>query len=132
MIQHLSHPVGESVNDFNDPSLCSVSYSLFDHTVEMISHFGPGAWLGKIDIKSAFCLLEIRPLDFQLLGFCLFDSFMWTKYEFRFQVSLADFLRIFRRFSNGLLKRCQVWQLLITNLMISCLLVVTTQVIMYF
>ena len=79
LIQHLSHPAGESVNDFTDPSLCSVSYSSFDHAVEMISQLGQAAWLGKMDVKSALRLLKISPNDFQLLGFHLLDKFYVDK-----------------------------------------------------
>ena len=34
LISHLSSPLGESVNDFIDPNLCSVSYSRFDDVIE--------------------------------------------------------------------------------------------------
>ena len=71
LIQHLSHPAGESVNDFIDPNVCAVSYSSLDHVVEMISQLGQAAWLGKMDVKSPFRLLKISPNDFQLLGFRL-------------------------------------------------------------
>lgn len=99
LIHHLSHPAGESVNDFIDPSLCSVSYSSFDNAIEMISHLGPAAWLGKMDIKSAFRLLKVRPLDFQLLGFRLLDKFYVDKV-----LSLGSSIscRLFENFSTFL------------------------------
>lgn len=34
LISHLSSPLGESVNDFIDPNLCSVSYSRFEDVIE--------------------------------------------------------------------------------------------------
>ena len=69
LIQHLSFPQGDSVNDFIDQRLCSVNYSSFDHAVDMISSFGQGALLGKMDIKSAFRLLKLNPSEFQLWVF---------------------------------------------------------------
>ena len=34
LISHLSSPLGESVNDFIDPNLCSVSYSRFEDVIK--------------------------------------------------------------------------------------------------
>ena len=36
LITHLSHPSGNSVSDFIDPVLSSISYSSFDNAVSMI------------------------------------------------------------------------------------------------
>lgn len=69
MIMHLSHPPGNSVNDYIDPVMCSVQYTSFDKVVEMVAELGKGAYLGKMDIRSAFRLLPIFPGDFDLLGF---------------------------------------------------------------
>ena len=33
MIHHLSYPSGSSLNDFIDPSICSVHYSSFDNAI---------------------------------------------------------------------------------------------------
>lgn len=54
LIHHLSYPEHNSINDFNDPNLCSVSYSTIDQAAAMIYRLGPGALLSKSDIKSAF------------------------------------------------------------------------------
>ena len=40
LIQHLSWPEGDSVNDFIDPSLCTVSYARCDDAVEVIQKLG--------------------------------------------------------------------------------------------
>ena len=66
LITNLSHPLGNSVNDFIDPELCRVQYSSFDKVITMISNLG--ALCGKIDIKSAFRLLIVSPSDFDLVG----------------------------------------------------------------
>lgn len=50
LIQHLSFPKGEGVNDFIDQRLRSVNYSSFDHAVDMTSSLGQVALLGKMDI----------------------------------------------------------------------------------
>ena len=68
LITNLSHPLGNSVNDFIDPELCRVQYSSFDKVITMISNLGKGALCGKIDIKSAFRLLIVSPSDFDLVG----------------------------------------------------------------
>ena len=36
LITHLSYPLGNSVNDFIDPALSSLSYSSFDNAVSMV------------------------------------------------------------------------------------------------
>ena len=51
LISHLSSPFGESVNDFIDPNLCSVSYSRFDDVIEKIQKLGKSTKLGKKDFK---------------------------------------------------------------------------------
>ena len=122
LIQHLSHPAGESVNDFIDPSLCSVSYSSFDHAVEMISQLGQAAWLGKMDVKSAFRLLKISPNDFQLLGFRLLDKFYVDKVLSLGSSISCSLFEIFSTFLEWLLKKYRGKIRSITTLTISCLL----------
>lgn len=69
LITHLSHPVGNSVNDLIDPDMSILSYTSFDTVVKNIADLGPGALIGKFDIKSAFRFLPVYPEDFDLLGF---------------------------------------------------------------
>ena len=45
-----------------------MKYSSLDNVITMISNLGPNAWVGKIDLKSAFRLLIVPPSDFDLLG----------------------------------------------------------------
>ena len=79
MIHHLSYPSGSSLNDFIDPSICSVQYCFLDNAIAMISSLGKGALLGKMDIKSAFKLLPVNPKDFELLGFKLNNEYFVQK-----------------------------------------------------
>lgn len=99
MICNLSAPQGNSVNDFIDPSLCSVHYTSFDTTISMVQKLGPGALLGKKDITSAFRLLPIRPEDFSLLGF-YFDNKYYIDKCLPFGCSIA--CATFEKFSTAL------------------------------
>ena len=68
LIQHLSHPLGGSVNDGIDRSMCYVHYTNFDDAVKLVVGAGKGALMAKTDIESAFRLLPVHPSDFHLLG----------------------------------------------------------------
>ena len=45
----------------------------------MIMGAGPGAWMAKSDIKSAFRLLPVAPSDYELLGFQFNGKFYYDK-----------------------------------------------------
>ena len=79
IIHHLSYPENNSVNDFIDPALCSVTYTSFDEAVNMVQKLGQNTLLAKSDIKSAFDLLIVKPGDFDLLGFKLEDQYYFSK-----------------------------------------------------
>ena len=68
MIVDLSSPSGASVNDFVDPSLCSVKYAFVDDAAEFVAKVGRGALLAKLDIKSAYRNIPVHPGDYHLLG----------------------------------------------------------------
>ena len=68
LIVDLSYPKGHSINDGIPKHLCSLKYISIDHAVQKILHYGKGTLLAKIDIKSAFRLLPVHPLDRHLLG----------------------------------------------------------------
>lgn len=68
MILHLSAPYGESVNDGIDKEQFPVHYATVDDTVDLISRFGTGTVLAKIDLKAAFRMVPIHPDDWDLLG----------------------------------------------------------------
>jgi len=69
LIHHLSWPRGSSINDGIDPHNGHVTYSSFDSIVDKIMHMGRKTALAKVDIRSAFRLLPVRPEDYHLLGF---------------------------------------------------------------
>jgi hypothetical protein len=72
-------PSGKSINDFIDPSLCSVQYTSFDEAVKMIQELGQHCKLFKSDIKSAYRLIPISPNYFKLLGFCFDNKYYFDK-----------------------------------------------------
>ncbi len=79
LIQHLSYPEGESINDKIDPEVCVVKYASFDEAVRIVVCVGKGALMAKADIESAFRLLPIHPEDFQLLGIKVKDNYYVDK-----------------------------------------------------
>lgn len=66
MIQHLSYPIGNSVNNFIDPELATVQYTSFDRVLLTVSQLGTGVELARMDILSVFRLLILHPDDFEL------------------------------------------------------------------
>ena len=67
-IYHLSAPLGYSINDFIDSSTYTLSYCTVDDAYAIVYQLGPGTLLSKIDLKDAFCLISVRPADWNLLG----------------------------------------------------------------
>ena len=65
LIVDLSSPSGASVNDFIDPSLCSLTYASVDDAAEFVLRSGRGTLL---DIKSAYRNIPVHPGDRHLLG----------------------------------------------------------------
>ena len=79
LIQHLSHPEGNSINDGIDPDMSTVKYASFDVAVRLVVCVGRGALMSKADIESAFRLLPIHPDDFQLLGIKVQEKYFFDK-----------------------------------------------------
>ena len=70
LIVDLSSPEGSSVNDSIDPTLCSLEYVTVDVVAKMAVQLGKGAFLSKIDIRSAYRTIPVHPDDRFLLGMC--------------------------------------------------------------
>lgn len=79
LIHNLSFPAGASINDHIPREWCAVRYALFDRAVELVRQTGHRAWMAKVDIESAFCLLLVHPSAFPLLGFRSEDRFYFDK-----------------------------------------------------
>ena len=68
VIYHLSAPEGFSINDYIDPLRYSLTYCGIDEVVNILNKLGPGAIMGKIYLKNAFCICPVRKEDWALLG----------------------------------------------------------------
>ena len=69
LIHDLSFPKNSSVNSNIDKSLTGVQYEDLDHCVRILSEMGPNTLIAKADLKDAFRIIPIHPLDHRLLGF---------------------------------------------------------------
>ena len=68
MIDDLSHPKGNSVNDGIGAELCSLRYASVDDTIQTILRMGTCTQLAKFDIESAYRIVPVHPTDRLLLG----------------------------------------------------------------
>lgn len=68
LIHHLSFPKGSSVNDGISPEHTSVRNTTIDEAIKLIMTAGHGCFLAKTDIKNAFRIIPIHPIDYGLLG----------------------------------------------------------------
>ena len=68
MIVDLSAPRGFSVNDGIREEICSLRYASVDQTVSLILRLGQGTMLVKLDLKDAYRIVPVHPLDHPLLG----------------------------------------------------------------
>ena len=68
LIVDLSYPSGMSVNDGISPELSSMSYKKVDDVVQGIWQSVVGSMLAKIDIKNAYRVVPIHPVDRHLLA----------------------------------------------------------------
>jgi Reverse transcriptase (RNA-dependent DNA polymerase) len=69
LINHLSWPRGNSVNDGIPDSEGHIKYETFDRAVQLVCTFRCGALLVKLDLKEAFHHIPIAPSQWHLLGF---------------------------------------------------------------
>ena len=65
---NLDFPKGSSVNDGIPLEHSRVCYATIGDAIKHIKVVGTGAYLAKMDIKSAFRILPINPVDYGLLG----------------------------------------------------------------
>ena len=67
-IYHLSYPEGDSINDHIPKDPYSLQYVRVDDAISILQSLGPGSYMAKTDLKSAFRLIPIHPDDWNLLG----------------------------------------------------------------
>ena len=69
LIFHLSHPkTGDSINSFIPKEDFSLQYTKIDTAIAALLTFGPGTYMAKSDIESAFRIFPINKEDWELLG----------------------------------------------------------------
>lgn len=69
LIMNLSRPFGQSVNDSILKNDFPLVFCTFDDAVWLVTEAGTGALMGKMDVRYAFRLMPVHPLDWELLGF---------------------------------------------------------------
>ena len=79
LIFDLSSPRNGSINDYIHDMFSSVSYSSLDDALKLVRDCGPGAFMAKTDIKSAFRLLPIRPDQYHLFCFSWEGEFFFDR-----------------------------------------------------
>ena len=77
MINNLSYPRGDSINDAISDADAATQYERFDRAIDILLKQGKGAVMFKADIKSAFRNIPIHPDDFCLFG-VQFDSLYYV------------------------------------------------------
>ena len=68
VIMHLSALEGSSINDFIDKGDFPIHYATVDDAVAMVSRYGKGCIMAKIDLKAAFRMVPIAAEEWDLLG----------------------------------------------------------------
>ena len=74
LIVNLSSLEGHSVNDQIPSHICSLSYSSVNQATQLLCKLGSGALLAKLDLKCAYRMVPVHPLDQPLLGMEWEDS----------------------------------------------------------
>ena len=79
VIQDLSFPKHNSVNDHIPQENSSVQYESIDNVTALLNQFGKDSLMAKTDIKDAFRIIPIHPEDYKLLGFSWEGAFYYDK-----------------------------------------------------
>ena len=96
---HLSAPHGLSINDGIDIEQHRFHYSSIDDATRLVANLGRNSALAKVDLKSAFRLIPISTLDWDLLGIYWRGSYYVDK-QLPFGLRSAPFL--FNQFASAL------------------------------
>ena len=98
-IYHLSYPEGDSINDHIPKDPYTLQYVRVDDAIHILQSLGPGSFMAKTDLKSAFRLIPIHPDDWHLLGIHWQDQ-CYVDLYLPFGLRSAPFL--FNQFSDAL------------------------------
>ena len=63
LIRELSYLPGESVNDGIETELYSLVYTSIDSVARVAAGYQQGVQLAKVDIKAAYHLISVHPMD---------------------------------------------------------------------
>jgi len=99
MIQNLSSPYGQSINDGIPKEYTSVHYASVDDAVRIIKQLGIGCVMAKTDIKSAFRIVTVHPHDYHLLGFRWKGKYY---YDCCLPMGCASSCKMFEEFTTAL------------------------------
>lgn len=98
-IYHLSYPEGDSINDYIPKDPYTLQYVRVDDAISILQSLGPGSFMAKTDLKSAFRLIPIHPDHWHLLGI-YWQSQYYIDLYLPFGLRSAPFL--FNRLSDAL------------------------------
>ena len=80
LIHNLSYPYdAKSFNHGIPADFSTVAYASIQDAIDIIQHLGPGCYMAKSDIKSAFRLIPVSPNDYHLLGISFNQSYYFDK-----------------------------------------------------
>lgn len=99
MIVDLSSPRGNAVNEGIADERAAVSYSSLTDAIKIIIDCGPGAFMAKADIESAFRIIPVLPEQYPLLGFQWNNSLF---YDRCLPMGCRSSCQIFELFSTSL------------------------------
>ena len=99
VIHHLSFPQGSSINDGIPREFATVKYSNISDAISNLVQLGKHSYMAKSDIKSAFRIIPINPLDYHLLGMKWKDQYY---YDRCLPMGASSSCQIFEKFSTAL------------------------------
>lgn len=99
MIQHLSFPEGDSVNDFISKEDTSVQYASVDDAIHIIKVLGRDCAMAKCDVRSAFRIMPLHPTEYNLFGIYWRGEYY---YDCVLPMGCASSCKIFELFSTAL------------------------------
>ncbi|KAG9227027.1 hypothetical protein CCMSSC00406_0008999 [Pleurotus cornucopiae] len=99
VINHLSWPPGDSVNDGIPDDEAHIVYKAVFQAIRSIRRMGRGALLAKLDLKDAFRHIPLRVTDYHLIG-CMWDNKFYEYMVLIFGLKSAPY--IFNLFAEAL------------------------------
>lgn len=101
LLHNLSYPYNEhSINSNIAKENSTVQYDDINDAIKIVQEFGPGCWMAKSDIASAFRNVPLSPSQYHLTGFKWKNKLYYDKC---LPMGLSSSCRIFQRIASGLL-----------------------------